>query len=128
VKRTVQPEFLDALPPDDPQAVRSRADLCRVNAWMGNHAIMADVLGSNWPGPAAGQITELGAGDGNFLLAIAKKIAQRRPNVKVTLLDRQSIVSVETLAAFAAAGWRPEVAVSDVFNWSSSESGIVMTN
>ena len=41
MKRIVQPELLDALPPDDPRAVRSRRDLRRVNAWMRNHTIMA---------------------------------------------------------------------------------------
>jgi hypothetical protein len=44
VKRLVQPEILDTLPPDDPRALRSRRDLRRVNAWMGNDAIMAQAL------------------------------------------------------------------------------------
>ena len=41
MKRIVQPELLDSLPPGDPRAMRSRRDLRRVNAWMRNHAIMA---------------------------------------------------------------------------------------
>ena len=74
VKRIVQPELLDTLPPDDPRAVRSRRDLRRVNGWMRNHAIMADALKNALNGRAPGQITELGAGDGNFLLRVAQKI------------------------------------------------------
>jgi hypothetical protein len=117
MKRIVQPELLDTLPPGDARAVRSRGDLRRVNSWMRNHVIMADALQNGLNGRSLRQITELGAGDGNFLLAVAKKIAPRRPDVNVTLLDRQKNVTVETLAAFAQLGWRAETVVADVFAW-----------
>ncbi len=39
--RTVVPELLDELPPDDPRAMHSRGDLRRVNRLMGNADIMA---------------------------------------------------------------------------------------
>ena len=48
MKRIIEPELLDTLPPDDPRAVRSRRDLRRVNAWMRNHAIMARALQTAW--------------------------------------------------------------------------------
>ena len=79
MNRIVQPELLDELPPDDPRAVRSRRDLRRINAWMRNHAIMARALQTGWNGHAPKQITELGAGDGNFLLRVAQKISPRWP-------------------------------------------------
>jgi len=127
MKRLVQPELLDTLPPADPRAARSRRDLRRVNAWMRNSRIMARALENNWSASFPGQITELGAGDGNFLLAVAQKIAVRRPNVKVTLLDLQKIVSAETLAAFAELGWRAEVAIADVFDWPlTSDANLVV--
>src|SRR5665213_1028567 len=44
MKRIVEPELLDALPPDDPSAIRSRQDLRRVNAWMRNHELRARAL------------------------------------------------------------------------------------
>ena len=127
MKRIVQPELLDTLSPDDPRAVRSRRDLRRINWWMRNHAIMAAALRSNLPS-APGQITELGAGDGNFLLAVAGKISPHWPAVHVTLLDLQKNVSAKTLAAFANLGWRAEAVVADVFNWPKIEAEIVIAN
>jgi hypothetical protein len=117
LKRTVQSELLDALSPDDPRAVRSRRDLHCINIWMRNHDLMARALGNNWNEAAPTQITELGAGDGKFLLSVAQKIAPLQPDLKANLLDRQKNVSDETLAAFAQCGWRAEAIVTDVFNW-----------
>jgi hypothetical protein len=124
MKRIVQSELLDTLSPDDPRAVRSRRDLHRINAWMGNHEIMTRILENNWNEFASRQITELGAGDAKFLLSVAQKIKvgqasslSNSPGVKAILLDRQKIVSAETLAAFAPCGWRAEAVVADVFNW-----------
>lgn len=146
MKRIVEPELLDTLPPDDPRALRSRRDLRRVNAWMRNHAIMARALEQNWNGPVPKQITELGAGDGNFLLRVAQRLGPlgvpplggpdrlkpelRTRNVNATLLDRQKNVSSETLAAFASLGWRAEAVVADVFDWpkTSNAGGVVIAN
>jgi hypothetical protein len=125
VKRIVQPEILDTLPPDDPRAVRSRRDLRRVNSWMGNHSIMADALKNN-PNGTSKQITELGAGDGNFLLQVALKLNWQ--NVNVALLDLQKNVSDETLAAFSKFGWRAEAVVGNVFDWPQSSGEIVVAN
>jgi hypothetical protein len=124
VKRIVEPEFLDTLPPDDPRAIHSRCDLRRINWWMGNADIMANALKENCS-VAPKQITELGAGDGNFLLRVAEKINWQ--NANAILLDRQKNVSTETLAAFAKLDWRAETIVTDVFEWSDS-SEIVIAN
>ena len=128
MNRIVQPELLDALPPDNPGAVRSRRDLRRVNAWMGNHTIMANALGKNWNDPAPRQITELGAGDGSFLLRVAQKISPRWPDVNATLLDLQKNISADTLAAFSKLGWRAEAVVADVFDWPQTDGDIVIAN
>jgi hypothetical protein len=130
VKRIIQPELLDTLPPDDPRAVRSRRDLRRVNAWMRNHAIMARALQTGLNGQVPKQITELGAGDGHFLLRVAKKMAPRHPNVSVTLLDRQRIVLPATIASFMSLGWHAEAIVADVFDWPqvSAATEIVIAN
>ena len=117
MKRNVQPELLDTLPAGDSRAVRSRRDLRRVNGWMRQHAIMANALQTALNRHPPGQITELGAGDGNFLLRVAQKISPRWPDVKVALPDLQKNVSAETLAAFAALGWPAEAIVADVFDW-----------
>ncbi len=84
--RIIEPELLDALSPDDPLAVRSRRDLRRVNDWMRNHTIMAGALQIHLNGRKPGHITELGAGDGHFLLQMAGNTAPHWPQVSVTLL------------------------------------------
>jgi hypothetical protein len=149
MNRIVEPELLDELPPDDPLAVRSRRDLCRVNAWMRNHIIMADALQNHLNGQPPKQITELGAGDGNFLLGVARRLSslevpsctsrdgadrlkpgQQTLNVNVTLLDRQKIVTPKMLAAFNSLGWRAEAVVADVMDWSQTNrpAEIVIAN
>jgi hypothetical protein len=124
MNRIVEPELLDELPPADPHAIRSRRDLRRVNAWMRNHAILAKALMDNFPGTPK-QITELGAGDGHFLLRVAEKMNWR--NIDATLLDRQKIVSAETLAGFSKLGWRVDSMTGDVFDW-NGDAEIVVAN
>ena len=127
MKRIVQPEMLDSLLPGDPRAIRSRRDLRRVNAWMANHTLMAKALQNNLNRCTPRQITELGAGDGNFLVRVAQKIFRNRPGVKVKLLDLHPNVSAGTLATFATLGWPAEAIVADVFNWpESSDAGEVV--
>ena len=132
MKRIVEPEWLDELPPDDPRAAGSRRDLRRLNAWMRNHAIMADALQAAANGRTPKRIVELGAGDGDFLLRVAQLVTGNGApasgtaasgnaiawnEVNVTLLDRQKVVTPRTLAAFASLGWRAEVVVADIFDW-----------
>jgi hypothetical protein len=156
MKRIVEPELLDELPPDDPLAVGSRRDLHRVNAWMRNHIIMAEALRNSLHGRAPEQITELGAGDGHFLLRVARRLAscgvpsldgwngQDSPNranaelrttgawneVKITLLDRQNIVTPQTLNSFTSLGWQAEAVTADVFDWLSAgnRADVVIVN
>jgi Methyltransferase domain len=128
MKRIVQRELLDTLSPDDPRAVRSRQDLRRINGWMCNHVIMAGALKKIFHSNPPGQITEIGAGDGTFLLRVAQKISPRWPDVKATLIDLQKNVSSETLTAFASSGWHAEAVVADVFDWPKIDSDIVVAN
>ena len=122
MKRIVQSELLDTLPPDDPRAVHSRRDLQRVNCWMRNHVIMAEALQNALCRRAPGQITELGAGDGNFLFRVAQKLSPGWPSVMATLIDFQTNVSEETLVAFAALGWRAEAVVANFFHWAQTST------
>ena len=129
MKRLVQPELLDTLPPDDPRAMRSRRDLRRINRWMRNAVIMTTALKSNLAS-APQQITELGAGDGHFLLRVAHKMSPHWPGVKVALLDWQKTVPPETLAAHAELGWHAEAVIADVFDWAppGKADGVVIAN
>ena len=75
--RSLEPELLDHLPPQDPRAVRSRGDLRRINAIMGNARIIARHLG------AATRIADLGGGDGSLMRRLAKK-----RNLEIINVDR----------------------------------------
>ena len=109
--RIIKSELLDTLSPEDPRAVRSRLDLRRVNAWMGHHNIMAFVLEKELRGQRPGHITEIGAGDGDFLLQVARKIpadkTSRQPvssSTRATLIDLKKNVSAKTIEDFNALG------------------------
>jgi len=114
--RRLEPEWLDHLPAEDPRAMRSRRDLTRVNSFMGNAGRMAKALLAHAPS-APRTIVDLGSGDGQFMLAVARRLAPRWSDVIVVLLDQQNIVSQATRAGFAALGWRAEPTSADVFNF-----------
>jgi len=147
MKRIVETEWLDTLPPDDPRAAGSRRDLRRLNAWMRNHAIMANALQTAVNGQTPKQIIELGSGDGDFLLRVAQLVSENGTpafdtagsgnaaaeccrvgnrnsvawsGVNITLLDRHKVVTPQTLAAFASLGWRAAAVVADIFDWAQT--------
>lgn len=111
--RCVSSEWLDELNPDDPRAIRSRNDLRRINACMLQDAIMAKVLVARAQARPR-TILDLGAGDGTFMLRVARKLAPRWPDVKIILLDRADIVSEETRRNFRSLRWDVEVLTADV--------------
>ncbi len=114
--RKLTPELLDALPPADSRAIGSRRDLVLLNGIMRHDAIMAQVLRAA-SGPVAPRtILELGAGDGRFMLRVARRLAPIWPRVTITLLDRRNLVSDATRAGFAALGWSVETIEADVFD------------
>jgi hypothetical protein len=116
MKRVVQPELLDALPVDDPGAVRSRADLRRLNRWLRHARLIASNLLANLAPPPE-TLVEVGAGDGTLLLEVARQLRGSWPAVRVILVDAKPTTRVETLAEFESLGWRAERVVADVFDW-----------
>ena len=106
MRRTVEPELLDDLPSADPRAVRSRADLRRINCLMGNADVFTRLFANRL---AAGsghlRIIELGAGDGSLLLRLARRWSKLGITADVTLLDRQMLLTAATCRAFAALHW-----------------------
>ncbi len=115
IPRTIEPEWLDRLPPGDPRAMRSRRDLRRINALMMNSTLVARELRRAFPGRPPRAIAEIGAGDGTFMLRVAEKISSQWQAVEVVLLDQQSLVSPATSDKFAALGWRAQAVAADVF-------------
>jgi len=105
--RMLEPEWLDELPPQDPRAVRSRADLRRVNWLMGNARSIAKVLSTE----KLTRIADLGSGDGHLMLSVARRL--RRAGVELCLVDRAPVVSNATLSEFERLGWRVRVVARD---------------
>jgi hypothetical protein len=114
--RVLVAERLDHLAADDPAAMASRRDLCRINRISAQPGIAARALCRHLHRPPR-RILELGAGDGATSLALARRLAPRWPGVTMVLLDQQGLVTPATRQGFAAVGWRAEPAVGDVFDW-----------
>jgi predicted nicotinamide N-methyase len=124
MRRVVEPELLDDMLPSDPQAIRSRGDLRRLNFLMAHVGFLTRAFlrqhEANPFNTAPLRVIELGAGDGTLLLKLARRWSALGVMAEVTLLDRQDLVSPETRRAFAALHWSVQVVTSDVFAWLES--------
>ena len=112
--RDVQPEILDDLPVDSPQAMQSRRDLRKVNAFMGHTAIVVRELRA--AATPLRVLVELGSGDGTFLLRVARRL-RIGSGVRAVFVDRRPSVSEDTRSEFKASGWDVDICPLDVFEW-----------
>lgn len=110
--RLVQPEILDSLSADDPQAIRSRRDLRRVNAWMGNTRLLATLAASLAPLPSAPRVIELGAGDGAGAAGLLRRL-RLRPG-RLDLVDCAPVADPAVVVRLREAGWEVTTPVADV--------------
>ncbi len=117
MNRVVLPELLDVLPPQDASALRSRRDLRRVNGWMGHPQIMACALRANWPGGGVRELVELGAGDGHFLLSVARRLKPPPLPATATLVDRLEVLDPQVPAQFGRCGWRVRAETAEAAHW-----------
>jgi SAM-dependent methyltransferase len=115
--RRIEPEWLDDLRTDDPRALRSRRDLARINGWMRHLGLMPRLLLKQYRRGQPRTMLEIGAGDGTFMLRVARQLAPYWPDIHLVLLDRQPIVSAQTRAAFASLQWTTETVTADVFQY-----------
>lgn len=74
MRRQVQPEILDRLPENHPDALANRRDMYRLNTWMGNFRWFADQI-HKVQLPPGSRIVELAAGDG----ALGRYLFRRIP-------------------------------------------------
>ncbi|TIP66064.1 MAG: hypothetical protein E5X55_34720, partial [Mesorhizobium sp.] len=102
--RQLAPEILDGLAADDPRALAARRDLRRINALMFQARIMASLLQKFVPGPPR-RILEIGAGDGSFMLALARRMAGHWPGVELVMLDRVDLITAQLRGDFDRLGW-----------------------
>ncbi|WP_027165655.1 methyltransferase domain-containing protein [Mesorhizobium sp. WSM3224] len=121
-RRTLVPEILDRLAADDPRALHSRRDLARINALMFQAPIMTSLM-RKFIAKAPGRILEIGAGDGTFMLKVARRMARDWHEVELTMLDRVGLVTPKLSADFAALGWTVETITADVFDWAEMANG-----
>ncbi|TIW42408.1 MAG: class I SAM-dependent methyltransferase, partial [Mesorhizobium sp.] len=121
-QRSLVPEILDGLAADDARALRSRRDLARINALMFQAPIMAMLLRKFLPKPPE-RILEIGAGDGTFMLKVARRLATDWPGVELTMLDRVGLVTPALAADFARLGWKLETVTADVVDWAQKTDG-----
>ncbi len=125
MSRTVAPETLDGLDEGDPLAVRSRRDLRRIHRAMGTRSTLVRAFRSacdGHPKAAAFHVLELGAGDGSLMLGVARSIAGEWTDLHLTLLDRQDLVTSETLASYRDAGWSASACMADALVWAESHA------
>jgi hypothetical protein len=117
MKRIVLPELLDALPPRDQSALRSRRDLRRINAWMRHPRIMTRLLQTYLLDQDARHLVELGAGDGHFLLSVARRLQGQWPGAQATLVDRLDALEPQTRDQFQRLGWRVRAEIAEASEW-----------
>jgi hypothetical protein len=122
MERNVEPEWLDALPAGDPAAVGSRRDLRRLNECMGSAKMLARALQFLGTEAKPVHLIELGAGDGDLLLKVARRLGSSWSGTEATLVDTQRLLGAETSYGFREAGWKVSELKSDVFEWSRKTS------
>lgn len=115
--RLVEPELLDELPPRDPRALRSRRDLRLLNFGMGHAGLMARALSEQLRGPNAPRIAELGAGDGHFLLTVARRLRRKWPTAEATLVDRLDSFAPNIRERFNRLGWGLRTEIKTASDW-----------
>lgn len=123
IPRTVEAELLDELPPGEAAAQRSRRDLHRVNAVMGNHRMLAAALRAAWPGAGRPRLLDLGTGDGLQILRVTRALGRLPAGGELVLLDRHDLVAEGTRAALGALGWSVRVERTDVLAWTRRPAG-----
>jgi len=114
--RRIEAEWLDELPAEDPRAIGSRRDLRRVNTLMLQTGITVRALRRHWTGAPPRTLLEIGAGDGTFMLRVARQLAPEWPNLHVTLLDQRHCIAATTQQAIGRLTWTATPVIADAFD------------
>jgi hypothetical protein len=76
--RSLHSELLDDLPANDSGAIQSRRDLRLLNTLMGHTGILTRSLKKIFPARPPSRILEIGAGEGELLLRVARRMTPSR--------------------------------------------------
>jgi hypothetical protein len=132
VIRSLHPELVDDLPPEHPGAIKTRRDLRRLNTLMGHTGILTRSLRKVFPKQPPSRLVEIGAGDGDLLLRVARRLPAAWHNVDVTFIDLQDLLRNDTKADFAALNWGARSVKGDVFQWltetASEKTDVILGN
>jgi hypothetical protein len=115
--RRIEPEWLDSLPNEDPDAAASRRDLRRLNSLMRHATILARILSTEFTLAKPRSLLDIGGGDGTFMLALARKLAKQMPGAVVSMVDKNAGISEETRGHFKALGWKVVCVQADVLDY-----------
>jgi hypothetical protein len=127
MSRVVSIEVLDGLEPDNRDAIQSRKDLQRVHRAMGTRTILLRALKAMAPQHATGmpfRVLEIGAGDGSLMLGVAQSLRPHWSNVRLTLFDRQALITLTTIARYAEVGWTVTQQKGDVLDLAAGGFGL----
>ena len=125
--RTLQAELVDDLPAHHPNAIETRRDLRLINTLMGHAGIFVRSLKKAFPAQPPTRLLEIGAGDGQILLRVAKRLAGRWRDVDVTFVDLQNLLQEKTRADFAALHWTVRSVEGDIFKLWSDDAALEET-
>jgi SAM-dependent methyltransferase len=123
VIRTLHPELIDDLPADHPSAIQTRRDLRRINTLMGHAGILTRSLEKLFPLQPPSRILEIGAGDGELLLRVARRLSGKWHDVDVVFVDLQDLLRDKTKADFAELSWGARSVEADIFQWLNETAG-----
>lgn len=121
MQRIIKTELLDTLPAENEQAMRSRADLRRINGLMGNVRILRRLLEATGQFYGAKRLVDLGAGDGTFLLSLVRQLRPVLAKKCAIAVDQKLSATSQTVGAFTRIGSAIEFVVADVFQWLMEE-------
>lgn len=115
--RRVEPEQLDSLPATDPESIRSRRDLQRLNVIMGQAASLARIIRAHGAAGWMRRVVDLGGSDGTMLLELARRLTPHGHAMKGVVVDRHPAIEDRTRDGFRALGWELEAVATEVDDW-----------
>lgn len=89
---------------------------------------MARVLRENLPPGQPQRIVELGAGDGHFLLNVARRLKGQLPGTEAVMVDRLNALDPQVHEGFRRIGWSSRLDLVEAAEWlRQAKSGAAQT-